>query len=64
MSDAVQGFAVEQGVSRWDDIRYPALALDDTPLELLYGENVLKLRRIRREVDSEDVMGLTGGFKF
>ncbi|KIJ99511.1 hypothetical protein K443DRAFT_102120 [Laccaria amethystina LaAM-08-1] len=64
LSDAVQGFAVEQGESRWDGIRSPNFALGDTPLELLYGENVPKLRRIARKVDPEDIMGLTGGFKF
>ena len=64
MSRAIQGFAVEQGRSRWDDLRSLNFALDGTPVELLFGENVPKLRRIKREVDPEDVMGLTGGFKF
>lgn len=64
LSRAVQGFAVGQGRSQWDDTRSLNFALDGTPVELLYGENLPKLRRIKREVDPEDVMGLTGGFKF
>ena len=64
MSRAIQGFAVQQGRSRWDDLRSLNFALDGTPVELLFGENVPKLRRIKREVDPEDIMGLTGGFKF
>ena len=43
---------------------YPNYALFDTPLEEMYGENVARLRKIRAEIDPEDVMGLAGGFKF
>lgn len=64
MSDAIQAFAVSQGQSQWDDIRYPNYALDDTPANLLYGSNIPKLRQIQRDVDPNGVMGLTGGFKF
>ena len=39
-------------------------ALFDTPLEDMYGANVPRLRKIRAEIDPEDVMGLAGGFKF
>jgi len=39
-------------------------ALFDTPLEDMYGANVPRLREIKAEIDSENVMGLTGGFKF
>ena len=43
---------------------YPNNALPDTPLGDIYGGNVPRLRKIRAEVDPEDVMGLAGGFKF
>ena len=43
---------------------YPNYALFDTPLEDMYGQNVPRLRAVRRSIDPEDVMGLAGGFKF
>jgi Berberine and berberine like len=45
-------------------ILYPNYALSDTPLEQMYGENVQRLRNIRKSWDPNDVMYLTGGFKF
>jgi len=39
-------------------------ALFDTPLQDIYGTNLPRLRKIRAEIDPQDVMGLTGGFKF
>jgi hypothetical protein len=44
--------------------KYPNYALFGTPLEDMYAGNVEKLRKIRAAVDSENVMGLTGGWKF
>jgi len=64
MSNAIQAFAVSQGESRWDDIHYPNYALGDTPVNLLFGSNVPRLRQIQRDVDPNRVMRLTGGFKF
>ncbi|KAH8996310.1 FAD-binding domain-containing protein [Lactarius akahatsu] len=43
---------------------YVNYALFDTPLKDMYGANVPRLRKIRAEIDPEDVMGLAGGFKF
>ena len=43
---------------------YPNYALSDTPLEDIYGDNVTKLRMLKERVDPENVMELTGGFKF
>jgi len=39
-------------------------ALFDTPLQDMYGASLPRLRKIRAEIDAQDVMGLTGGFKF
>ncbi|EJD05533.1 FAD-binding domain-containing protein [Fomitiporia mediterranea MF3/22] len=60
----IQAKAVEEGVSRWDDILYPNYALTDTPLELVYGENVPRLRALAEKYDPDRVMTLTGGFRF
>ncbi|KAL5498616.1 hypothetical protein ACEPAH_1971 [Sanghuangporus vaninii] len=60
----VQAKAVEEGVSRWDDILYPNYALVNTPLELMYGEMVPRLREIAAKYDPERVTTLTGGFHF
>ncbi|KIK04866.1 hypothetical protein K443DRAFT_92171, partial [Laccaria amethystina LaAM-08-1] len=38
MLNAIQAFAVSQGQSRWDDIHFPNLALDDTPKKLLESD--------------------------
>ena len=43
---------------------YVNYALFDTPLKEMYGANVARLRKIKVEIDPEDVMGLAGGFKF
>jgi hypothetical protein len=43
---------------------YVNYALFGTPLEDIYGAHVPRLRKIRAEIDPEDVMGLAGGFKF
>lgn len=64
LTQAVQAKAVSLGLSRWDDILYPNYALSDTPLELMYGSNVPRLRQIRSRYDPERVMTLTGGFRF
>ncbi|KAG8219432.1 hypothetical protein J3R82DRAFT_357 [Butyriboletus roseoflavus] len=42
---------------------YGNYALADTPLEAMYGVNVERLKRMKKEVDPENVMGLAGGFK-
>ncbi|KAK7452778.1 hypothetical protein VKT23_012181 [Stygiomarasmius scandens] len=63
LSQAVGAVAIGVGESLANDIRYPNYALPDTPLELIYGENLGRLRAIKRGVDPTDVMGLSGGFK-
>lgn len=43
---------------------YPNYAMFGTPLEKMYGVHVERLREIRRKYDPENVMYLTGGWKF
>ncbi|KAF5353579.1 hypothetical protein D9758_013802 [Tetrapyrgos nigripes] len=63
LSKVIQDRAIEEGESKADDLRYPNYALEGTPLELMYGESLPRLREIRAAVDPENVMGLTGGWK-
>lgn len=53
-----------QDVGGAKQIIYPNYASENTPLLHLYGKNVAKLRKIRKEWDPDNVMYLTGGFKF
>ena len=43
---------------------YNNYAIFDTPLEMMYGANVERLREIRGKYDPDNVMGLAGGWKF
>ena len=45
-------------------IRYPNYALETTPLSEMYGANLPRLQLIRKGWDPDNVMNLTGGFKF
>ncbi|CAF2153264.1 unnamed protein product [Rotaria magnacalcarata] len=45
-------------------IRYPNYALETTPLSEMYGDNLPRLQSIRKAWDPDNVMNLTGGFKF
>lgn len=60
---AIQQVAITEDQSKPDDICYSNYALADTPLELLFGENLPRLREIRAKIDPKNIMGLTGGFK-
>ncbi|KAF5346348.1 hypothetical protein D9758_011479 [Tetrapyrgos nigripes] len=42
---------------------YPNYAIFDTPLELLYGDNLPRMREVKGRVDPDNVMSLAGGFK-
>ena len=53
-----------QNIGGSNQIVYPNYASDDTPLSQMYGKNVPRLRRIRKTWDPDNVMCLTGGFKF
>ena len=43
---------------------YGNYANSETPLAYIYGENLPRLRALKAKIDPDDVMGLTGGFKF
>ncbi|KAG1854015.1 FAD-binding domain-containing protein [Suillus subluteus] len=43
---------------------YPNHAPPNTTLERMYGDNVPRLQSIKNAVDPDNVMGLTGGWKF
>ncbi|KAK7028824.1 hypothetical protein VNI00_014837, partial [Paramarasmius palmivorus] len=60
---AIHARAIEEGQSFTGDILYNNYAPADTPLELLYGGNLERLREIKRRVDPQNVMELAGGFK-
>jgi len=64
ISDTVRDVALADGQNVSHAAKYPNYALFGTPLEDMYGGNVERLRKIRAAVDSEDVMDLTGGWKF
>jgi hypothetical protein len=64
MSDTIYAAALADGQDVFHAAKYPNNALFGTPLEDMYGGNVERLRKIRAAIDPEDVMGLTGGWKF
>ncbi|KAG2143519.1 FAD dependent oxidoreductase [Suillus bovinus] len=43
---------------------YPNNAPPDTSLERMYGDNVPRLKDIKKTVDPDNIMGLSGGWKF
>jgi Berberine and berberine like len=60
--------SVEAGIQDGQDLMnaapYVNYALFGTPLEVMYGEHLERLREIKKKYDPEDVMGLAGGWKF
>ena len=64
VSQVIHSTALKDGQNVSNAAVYPNYALYGTPLEQMYGGNVERLRAIRAAVDPNDVMGLTGGWKF
>ena len=63
-ADAIPHAALADGQKALRAAKYPNYAIFGTPLEDMYGGNVERLRKIRAAIDPNDVMGLTGGWKF
>jgi len=63
-ADAIRDAALADGQNVSHAAKYPNYALFGTPLEDMYGGNVERLRRIRAAIDPNNVMNLTGGWKF
>ena len=60
----LQADAINGGLSDANAFVYPNFAIFSTPLDKMYGANLLRLQAIKEVVDLENVMGLAGGFKF
>ena len=43
---------------------YSNYALSGTPLKDMFGTNLPRLRKIKKEIDPEKVIDLAGGFRF
>jgi hypothetical protein len=64
ISKTIHAAALADGQDVSHAAKYPNYALFGTPLEDMYGGNVGRLRKIKAAVDPEDVMDLSGGWKF
>jgi hypothetical protein len=63
-ADAIRDVALADGQNVAHAAKYVNYALFGTPLEDIYGGNVERLRKVRAAIDPENVMDLTGGWKF
>ena len=63
-TDTIRDVALAGGQNVSRAAKYVNYALFGTPLEDMYGGNVERLRKIRAGIDPDDVMSLTGGWKF
>jgi hypothetical protein len=64
ISDTIRAVALAEGQNVSHAAKYVNYATFGTPLEEMYGGNVARLRKIRALIDPDDVMGLTGGWRF
>ena len=55
---------IKDGQNLTNEGPYVNYALFGTPLNKMYGQHLERLHDIREEYDSQDVMGLAGGWKF
>lgn len=55
--------AIAQGQDIADAALYGNYAIDGTPLERLYGDNLDQLQATKQKYDPQNVMGLAGGWK-
>jgi hypothetical protein len=56
--------AIKEGQQIEQAPLYTNYAIYDTPLEVMYGDNLPRLRALKKLHDPDNVMGLAGGFKF
>lgn len=56
--------AVSEGQAVSNAPLYPNYAIYDTPLSRMYDDNLSRLQSIKAQYDPDNVMGLTGGWKF
>ena len=62
--DKIRDVAIADGQNVSHAAKYVNYALFGTPLEDIYGGNLERLREIRAAIDVDNVMGLTGGWRF
>ena len=55
--------AVSEGQDIANAPLYGNYAKEDTPIERIFGDNLVRLKAIKQQVDPENVMGLAGGWK-
>ena len=64
MTATIHAAALADGQNVSNAAEYMNYALYGTPLKGIYGGNLERLREIRAKIDPNNVMGLTGGWKF
>ena len=64
LSASITETGIEDGQDLKDASNYPNYAMYGTPLEKMYGKNVERLRKIKKNYDPFHIMDLTGGFRF
>jgi len=62
-TNTIRAAAIADGQNISNVAVYGNYASTGTPVELLYGANLPRLRSIRNKVDPQNVMALAGGFK-
>ena len=64
LSASILEAGIKDGQDLKDAAPYTNYAIYGTPLEKMYGQNVERLREIKKKYDPFHVMDLTGGFRF
>ncbi|KAG1748361.1 FAD dependent oxidoreductase [Suillus paluster] len=63
-SNYIEQLAIAAGQDVGNVVVYPNDASPSTTVEDIYGNNLARLRDIKKAVDPDNVMGLAGGWKF